>query len=337
MTDPDGYHLETGPIRPPNEGGAGSLLIRATRNCPWDRCIFCPFYKGQRFQIREVDDIKGDIDTVMKIVDMLEDGSDMSKVPYQTLYMIKAWNRGGKRTAFLQDSNSLIIPTDQLVEVLEYLVESFPSLERITSYARSDTIARKSVHELKRIREAGLTRLHVGLESGDEEVLELVKKGVTPEQHIEGGKKAKEAGFELSEYVMPGLGGKELSKQHAYNTAKVLNQIDPDYIRMRPLTVHPLTELHGLRATDQFRMTSPHERLEELRSMVEGLEVSSTLCFDHFLNGWRGRDGGPLFKTSFSGYRLPDEKEQILELIQEGLDVPESQHLDPRRTRMNSF
>ncbi len=337
MYNPDKYHLEMGPIRPPNEGGAGSLLIRATRNCPWNRCTFCPFYREKKFQIRDVDDIKRDIDIVRKIVDMLEDGSDMSKVPYQSLYIVKGWYRGGQKTAFLQDSNSLIMPTNQLIEVLEYLVETFPSLERITSYARSDTIARKSIQELKRIREAGLTRLHVGLESGDEEVLKLVKKGVTPEQHVEGGKKAKEAGFELSEYIMPGLGGKELSKQHASNTAKVLNQIDPDYIRMRPLTIHPMTELYHLKESGRFKMTSPHERLEEIKLVVELLDVSSILCFDHFLNGWRGRDGQLLFDTSFTGYKLPDEQEYVLRLIEEGLKVPESKHFDPRMSRMISL
>ncbi len=334
MKTPGKYSIETGPIRPPNEGSAGSLLIRATRNCPWNRCVFCPFYQGEKFEIRDVEDIKRDIDMVKKICSGQFDTSDFY---YESVYMVRGWCKGGGKTAFLQDSNSLIMPTEQLIKVVKYLKDSFPSLERITSYARADTILRKELQELIDIRKAGLTRLHVGLESGDEEVLLLIKKGVTPEQHIEAGRKAKKAGFELSEYVMPGLGGRELWEQHATNTARVLNNIDPDYIRLRPLTVHPKTELHQMRMRGEFQMTSPHERLEEIRLMVESLEVSSVICFDHFLNGWRNKEGRSLFDMSYTGYKLPDEKERILQLLEEGLEVPESMHFDPRRSTMTSL
>lgn len=337
MEAPDNCHIETGPIRPPNEGGAGSLLIRATRNCPWNRCLFCPFYRGEQFQIRDVHEIKKDIDKVKIIRDMLVEGSDTTNIHYHTLYMVRNWYNSGEKTAFLQDSNSLILPTDHLVMILRYLKTTFPSLERITSYARSDTIAKKELRDLIDIREAGLTRLHVGLESGDEDVLLLMKKGVNPKEHIEAGRKAKAAGFELSEYVIPGLGGKDMWKQHAVNTAKVLNHIDPDYIRMRPLTIHPMTPLHQLRMDGKFRMTSPYERLQEIRTMLELLEVSSTLCFDHFLNGWRNTRGDTLFDISYTGYKLPDEKDIILRLIEEGLSVPESMHFDPRNTTMTSL
>ncbi len=337
MKDPEKYSLELGPIRPPNEGSAGSLLIRVTRNCPWNRCAFCPFYRDKKFSIRDVSEVESDINTVKIVRDMLVNGGDTDKINYQTLYMVRNWYRSGGRTAFLQDSNSLMVPTDRLVEIVRYVVDCFSSLERITSYARADTIVRKDIQELKSIKDAGLTRLHVGLESGDDEVLELMNKGVTPEQHVEAGRKAKEAGFELSEYVIPGLGGKERWKEHAVNTAKVLNRIDPDYIRMRPLTVHPITELHKLRINGEFVMTSPHQRLKEIGMMVDGLEVSSVLCFDHFLNGWRNMDGTLLFDTSFNGYELPGEKERVLRLVEEGLEVPETLHFDPRSSTLTSL
>lgn len=332
------YELDIGPIRPPNEGGAGSLLLRITRNCHWNRCSFCPFYTGEEFGIRDTEEIKGDIDKVKKIGDMLEDESEkLHNVPYHSRSIVHGWLRSGARTVFLQDSDSLVMPSDKLIDILVYLKEMFPTIERITSYTRSDTLARKDPGELRDIREAGLTRLHVGLESGSDRVLELVNKGVTAGVHVEGGTKALEAGFQLSEYVIPGLGGREHWEDHALETARVLNLIDPDFIRMRPLVVNPFTELHQLRTSGEFTVTSPHERLREIRLMVEELNVSSALCFDHFLNGWRGKNGSPLFHTSFAGYRLPGDKELVLGLIEEGLQVDESMHLDMRKTNITSL
>ncbi|MFP4141776.1 MAG: radical SAM protein [Thermoplasmata archaeon] len=321
------YSFEIGPIRPPNEGGESSLLIRPTRNCSWNRCAFCPFYNGKEFEIRDVEDIKKDIDAVERIREMLkEDSGEIGKIPLNCRSVVSNWIRGGKKTAFLQDSNSLIMPTDQLVEVLDYLVETFPSLERITSYARSDTVLKKDMKELEDIREAGLSRLHVGMESGDDDVLDLINKGVTSKEHIEAGKKAVKAGFELSEYVMPGLGGKKFSEEHALKTAKALNRIDPDYIRMRPLSVYPETELHQKIKKGGFHLNSPLERLEEVKIIVETLEISTKLCFDHSWNSWRNKEGRLLFDMDYEGYKLPEEKEHILKLIEEGLEVDESRH-----------
>lgn len=252
------YSFEIGPIRPPSEGGVHSLLLRPTRNCPWNRCKFCNTYKGKDFQIREVEEIKDDIDDVKSVRDILEEGSKRSGfAPRDCIAVVSGWIRSGQRTVFLQDSNSLIMRTPQLVEVLDYLTDKFPSLERVTSYARSKTLARKPLDELKEIRDARLKRLHVGLESGDDEVLEMVNKGVTAQEHIEAGKKAKKVGFELSEYVMPDLGGRERWEEHALNTAEVLNEINPDYVRMRPLVVRSGTELKEKYEEDNFHLSSP--------------------------------------------------------------------------------
>ena len=124
--------------------------------------------------------------------------------------------------------------TPDLIEVIKFLKETFLNIDRITSYARTKTICHKTMEELKDIRAAGLNRLHVGLESGDDELLKHIETGVTSEEQIIAGRKAKEAGFEFSAYVMPGLGGPTMSEQHAKNTARVLNDINPDYIRLRP-------------------------------------------------------------------------------------------------------
>ena len=180
------------------------------------------------------------------------------------------------------------------------------------------------------IREAGLDRLHIGLETGDDELLALVRKGVTKAQHIEGGRKAIAAGFQVSEYWMPDLGGRERWRQHAENTARVLSAINPHYIRSRPLVPRPGTPLFEEVAQGRLCLSSPHERLEELAWMISGLDVTSRVCFDHAMNAWVDRRGGLLFRQDYEGYRFPDEKPLVLERIREGLAVEESKHVHVR-------
>ncbi len=220
--------------------------------------------------------------------------------------------------------------TEQLVEVLRYLKETFPSVDRITSYARSHTIGRKKPGELKQLRQAGLARLHIGLETGDDELLAYINKGVTAEEHIKAGKQAMAAGFELSLYVMPGLGGSALWQQHAINTARVLNEINPDFIRMRPLVPMAGTPILEAYRSGEFELTSPHERLREIRLMVENLQVTSRVSFDHTTNtSIRSGDNLiPLFKRDYDGYKFPEEKEKVLEIIDEGLRLDEKAFLD---------
>jgi radical SAM superfamily enzyme YgiQ (UPF0313 family) len=237
----------------------------------------------------------------------------------------------GGKTAFLQDANTPAMKTDQLVEALKYLRQKFPSLERVTSYARSKTLAKKSLEELKAIREAGLDRLHVGLETGDDELLEKVKKGVTGQEHIDGGRKAMEAGFQLSEYWMPGLGGKEWWEQHARNTARVLSAINPHYIRSRPFVPSPESPIYDSLQNGEFHLLTGAEQLEELKSMIEELNVTSKVCFDHAGNYWRNRKGYLLFTQDYEGYQLPEQKERVLALIREGL---EAQRSSPHNTEL---
>ena len=154
------------------------------------------------------------------------------------------WFSGGMSSVFIQDANSLIMKPDHLVEILIHLKNLFPWVERITSYARSHTIARIKDDNLKAIREAGLNRIHIGLESGSDQVLKMIKKGVTKQTQIKAGLKVIKAGMELSEYVMPGLGGKQLSKTHALETADALNRINPDFIRLRTLAIPNSVELY---------------------------------------------------------------------------------------------
>ena len=346
------YSFEIGAIRPPSEGGSYSLLIRATRNCPWSRCKFCfgTPYNREKFQLRSVEDIKKDIQAAKTISDEIKQvswqlgytgqlnnvvGSTIiQREPYlsgsHSFVAVFNWLSSGGRTAFLQDADSLIMRTPDLIEVIKYLKETFPSLERITSYARAKTIYRKTMEELKGIRTAGLNRLHVGLESGDDELLKHIDKGVTAEQHIIAGRKAKEAGFEFSAYVMPGLGGRTRSEQHAKNTARVLNEINPNYIRLRPFVPRPDTPLFDEYQREDFQISSPHERLRELKTMIEALTVTSRVCFDHMMNAWRKESGELLFVQDYEGYKFPEEKGRVLELIEEGLRVSESMHIDAK-------
>ncbi len=339
----DKIWFETGIYRPPSEGGSCSLLLRITRNCPWNKCTFCGMYKGEKFSLRSREEIIGDIDSIAAlcgeiraisselghkehinrevILDLINRNPSLNSC--HGLVMIIDWLQSGARTAFLQDANSLIMAGDKLAHVLRHLRSTFPTIGRVTSYARAKTLARKAPEELIEIREAGLDRLHVGMETGDDGLLKRIKKGVTGEEHVTGGKKAKDAGFQLSEYWMPGLGGKETWESHAKNTAQVLNRINPDYIRSRPFFPTPGTPLHDEYAGGQLEMLSPRELLVELKLMIQELDVTSSVCFDHMGNYWRNLDGGLLFSQDYEGYKFPEEKPLLLNLINEGIEALE--------------
>jgi radical SAM superfamily enzyme YgiQ (UPF0313 family) len=335
------YDFEVGMYRPPSEGGSSSLLLRFTRNCPWNKCTFCGMYKHEKFSLRSVAEIKGDIDAIAGMINDMQSLSMelghggqidrdviiamIEKEPQlntsQGFGMILNWLSSGGKTAFLQDGNSLMMASDKLVDVLTYLRSTFPALERVTTYARSKTLSRKPLEELTHIRKAGLDRLHVGLETGDDVLLKKVKKGVTGGDHIEGGQKAIKAGFQLSEYWMPGLGGREDWENHARNTALVLNGINPHYIRSRPFSPWLGTPIHDECNKGALTLLSPREVLMELKLMMQTLDVTSKVCFDHAGNAWVNRKGHLLFSHSYEGYQFPEEKPRVMQLIEEGLEA----------------
>jgi radical SAM superfamily enzyme YgiQ (UPF0313 family) len=339
-----------GVYRPPSEGGSASLLLRITENCPWNKCAFCEMYKGHTFGYRSPEDIKKDIDTVKKISDeitaisekmgqgdriTLDTGvallkADPSLNSNQYFINVFNWLYSGGKTAFLQDADAMIMRPHEFIDVLKYLREKLKTLVRVTSYARSKTLVQRKPADLLAIREAGLDRLHVGLETGDDELLTIIHKGVTSAQQIEGGKKAMAAGFQLSEYWMTDLGGRERWRQHAENTARVLTAINPHYIRSRPFVPRGGTPIFEEYEEGRLHISSPHQRLEELRLMIEGLNVTSRVCFDHRMNSWASRQGGLLFRQDYEGYKFPEEKPLVLELISEGLSIDESRHIDAR-------
>jgi len=269
------------PFRPPSE--ANSLLLRITRGCPWNRCTFCSMYKGMKFEIRDLEEILGDIELA------------------RDLYGDRI------RTVFIGDSNSLVAKTEMLVKVLNGLFTSFPHIQRVTSYARAKTIAKKPLEDLIKIYQAGLTRLHAGLETGDRELLKEIEKGATPEEMIEAGRKAKEAGFEYSLYVLLGIGGEEKWEQHARGTAEVLNQTDPHFIRVRTFIPQPNSPLYEAMVKGGFQSASPETILKETKLLLEELQVTSQFLSDHISN-----------LLPLHG-KLPEDKEKMIQMIEEAL------------------
>ncbi|MCX7858064.1 MAG: radical SAM protein [Deltaproteobacteria bacterium] len=324
---------EIGPIRPPSE--ATSLLLRFTRNCPWNRCEFCHLYKKAKFQIRSVSEIKNDIDAVKTIYDEIISESwrhgFAGKITDELLEIIYAdytlnecyknvalWAYFGAQNVFIQDANSLVMRVDDLCSVLVYLKERFPSISRITSYARSQTVAnRLKVEDLKRLNEAGLTRLHLGLESGDDTILKFMKKGVTPEEHVQAGKKILESGIELSEYVILGLGGKVWWKEHAEKTAAILNRINPHFIRFRTLKVVEGMPLYEKIRNGEFTLQDEEDILREERLLLEKLEdIESYVKSDHILNLLEEVEG-----------KLPDDREKMISVIDRYFSMTKEERL----------
>jgi len=328
--------FELGPIRPPSEGQDRSLLIRVTRNCPWNRCLFCNTYKGQKFQYRSETEVKDDIDAARALAEELTAASwrlglggrmtnsvlstimngnsefrgrglldpQEEELRIHSLVNVANWLASGGRTAFLQDANTLIMRTPELVEVIRYLKESLPSIERVTSYARAKTAAKRSLEELSELRQAGLSRLHVGLESGADEVLEYVQKGVTAAEYVRGGRNVVESGISLSEYVMPGLGGKRWSERHAVESARVLNEVAPDFIRMRSLIVRRGSALYQRVESGDFQLLEEDEVVAEIALFIENLNCQSYVTSDQMSNLLWEVEG-----------QLPEDKHAMLDTI----------------------
>jgi hypothetical protein len=304
-TSDDYQGFEQGPIRPPSE--ASSLLLRITRNCPWNKCKFCHLYKGEKFRIRKVDHVRKDIDQVRYFVDKIEkvvQGSQSGERPSSSLqaglthtdpvafHAALALVRGGMKSIFLQDANTLAIKPDNLVAILQHIRQAFPRVERVTSYARSRSIAKISDENMTRLAAAGLNRIHIGMESAADEVLAFVKKGVDKQTHILAGQKVKKAGIELSEYFMPGLGGEAYSRENAVETADALNQIDADFIRIRTLAIPIVSELHKEVEAGTFKPLGDKQKAEELLLFLDHLHgINSTVKSDHILNLFQEVEG----------------------------------------------
>lgn len=278
-----------GPIyRAPSE--ADSLLVQATIGCPHNKCTFCMVYKnGPRYRVRPVADIKEDI---------VEAGSICGP---------------NVHTLFLPAGNTIAMNTEDLAEVCCFAGTTFPSLERITVYGSARFIHKKGPEQLQQLAAAGLGRIHVGLESGDEVILKRIRKGCNAGKQIEAGRWVVAAGIQLSLYVILGIGGLDRTDKHAEETARVINEIAPDFVRLRTFVPKVNTPLLEDVTAGRFQMLTPHGILKETRTLLERLTISTTLTSDHYTN-----------YINLHG-RLPDDKPRLLDEISRALERDESE------------
>lgn len=320
--------FEQGPIRPPSE--AASLLLRVTRNCPWNKCEFCITYKDTSFSRRDPEELRQEILAIKATaeqVDVLSRelgyGGEVNSIviraaqhklgPYGA--RVAVWLSQGARTVFLQDANSLMVKPNDLVDILTLIRSNFPGVERVTTYARANTAARKSLKELKALRQAGLTRIHMGMESGSANVLAYVQKGVTPDILIAGGQKIVAAGISLCLYIMPGLGGVRWSEEHALATAQVLNAVNPDHIRLRTLALVPGTPLYDKARAGEFQVPGEDDLVREIKLLISSLAgINSQVVSDHILNLLEELRG-----------QLPEDQGAMLSLIDRYLALPDAE------------
>jgi len=249
-----------GPIyRPPSE--AHSLLIQATVGCPHNKCTFCMVYKnGPPYRVRPVQEIKEDIQRAQETYG------------------------NGVRTVFFPAGNTIAMKTEQLCEICRFTREVFPRVHRITVYGSSQYIEQKGREGLKQLAAAGLSRIHVGLETGSDIILKKIKKGATSRQHIRAGQWVREAGIELSMYVILGIGGVDLTEEHVRETVPVLNAVAPEYIRLRTFVPKINTPLLQEVEAGSFHLVGPHGIEKETAALVKGITTQSYVASDHYTN-----------------------------------------------------
>lgn len=324
-----------GPIRPPSE--AKSLLLQITEGCSWNKCKFCDLYNNSRFRAFSVESIKQDIDVMAEYAESARrhhqsDGtwdhqairSEMERLPYEEqncYHMIYHWLVSGGETVFLQDGNSLALKPERVVDVLNYLRKAFPSIRRVTTYGRAETLSKISIEEYHGLRAAGLDRIHSGFESGADRVLALINKGVTAEQEIQAGRSIKAAGIELSIYFMPGIGGKGLSRENALETARVVRAINPDFVRIRSAVIKPGSGLWQDVQAGTYQICGENHKLQEIRTLIEETQVcSSFLASDHIVNllqeveGRLDADGDRMLHIIDQYFALPAQEQKLFQL-----------------------
>ena len=281
-------------IRPPSE--ADSLILQVTLGCSHNRCTFCPTYKGSRFRIKDLKQIQSEIDEC-------------------ALY-------GPFRKAFLADGDALILPQENLLSILESLHRKIPGLRRVGIYANAKSILRKTVEELKALKALKLGIVYLGVETGDEALLEKVRKGATFAQMVEAGRRIKEAGITLSTTVLLGLGGIEKSRAHALATAEILSEIDPDFASALTLMVVPGTPLYEEMQAGLFQLPPPFQLLDELKTILEHSHFSRCYFTSNHASNYL-----PIKA------RLPRDREAVAEFIRQVISSGDSSFLRPEFSR----
>ena len=271
--------------RPPSEGN--SLILQTTVGCSHNKCTFCNMYKAKNFKIKDIDIIKKDIDEAYE-------------------------NYNNYRRVFLADGDALIIPTEKLLNILDYLNTKFQYLHRITTYATPTNINNKSINELKKLRQKGVKMVYLGLESGSKKILKEMKKGADPEDFLKASKKLKKANIKNSITIILGLGGKEKSKLHAKKTGELISKIEPEYLSALTLMVKKDAPLYEKIDNGEFKLLNPTEVLEELYKIINNTKVDKKCIFrsNHASNYY-----------SIKG-TLPEDKEKILNKLDYILNNP---------------
>ena len=266
--------------RPPSE--AGSLIIQLTIGCARNTCTFCNMYKDKTFRIRPLEEVVEDLAMARKY-----------------------YSRIKVRRIFLADGDALIVKTKDLLYIIDKCKEFFPEVERISVYGAPKDILGKTPEELRELREAGLDMVYMGLESGSDEVLTAVKKGVTADEMIEAGKKVREAGMILSMTVISGLGGRALWREHALGSARVISAIKPEYVGFLTLMVEPGTEMYDQLNRGEIDLLNPQEVLDETELFIREVDAEGTMFRSNHASNYIALGG-----------TLNREKEQILAQIE---------------------
>ena len=282
-------------FRPPSE--AYSFILQVTLGCAWNKCAFCEMYSSKQFKVRSEEDIFADID---------------SMEAYGEQY----------RKIFLADGNAMVLSFDKLSRILDKLKDTFPKMTRVSAYALPKDIAEKSDEELKTLADKGLKLLYVGIESGDDELLKRINKGENFESTSHALQRARKAGIKLSVMILNGLGGKNYSQQHAINSAKVVNEIQPEFLSTLVLS-YPYGEEHFMKKFDgEFIALNTIELIAEIKVFIETLELNqSVFRSDHASNYL-------ILRGNF-----PRDKEEMLSRINGVLDDPANAKLRPEWMR----
>ncbi|MCS5422563.1 MULTISPECIES: radical SAM protein [Psychrilyobacter] len=261
--------------RPPSE--ANSLILQVTVGCSHNRCTFCSMYKDKSFRMKSKEEIFDDIDT------------------YTNDFYTKA---------FLADGDAMLLPTGLLIEIIRRIRAKMPKIKRIGIYAHANNLKTKSVEELKSLREEGLNIVYVGIESGSDKILEKINKGITSGEMEKELMKISESGIKLSIMIISGLGGKELTHEHAVESAKLLSRVKPKFLSLLTLMLEEGTQFYNDVKNNKVELLNPEEILLETKLLIENLELNNTIFRVNHASNYLSLEGV-----------LNRDKERILEEI----------------------
>jgi len=283
-------------FRPPSE--AYSLILQVTLGCSHNKCSFCMMYRSKKFRVRPFRDIERDIAYCARAVPRTE-------------------------RIFLADGDAMAMNPKHMQRVLKLLYKKFPRLERVTSYASPQNLLRKTPEDLRMLRGEGLDILYYGIETGDDDLLKTIVKGVNHDEIVKAALKAQEAGFPLSVTVILGLGGRKGSAKHIAETVRILNEINPRYIGALTLLLPgPLEKWYSEQMGPRWEWLNTIELLQEIRDMVAGLEVTNSVFRSNHASNYL-----PLKGT------LKQDRAKLLRVIDSALNDPHSPLLRPEEFR----